>query len=177
MICLKLIQRMGLIEALFFVFAGVIVLAVSSMFFLKNIIHASFLLVLSMISLAGIYVLFGAEYLAVVQLLVYAGGIIILLAFGVMLTQQVKAGATPSGHHLVFPALVVAVSAAVSLASTISKGYSGATFEVMPPMTDQVREIGVLLMTDYLLAFELIAFLLLVVLVGASFYAKQSRVS
>ena len=164
---------MEMIEVLFFVFAAVVVISVSVLIFIRNVIHAAFLLVLALVSLAGIYVLFGAEYLAVVQLLVYAGGVVVLLAFGLMLTQQVKEGATPFTHHLLFPGILVAVTLAFALAKAIMQGEFSITSNQLV-VENPVKTIGYLFMTDYLLAFELIAYLLLVVLVGAAYYAKQS---
>jgi NADH:ubiquinone oxidoreductase subunit 6 (subunit J) len=165
------------IEVLFFVFAGVIVLGVLALIFSRLVIHAAFILVAIMVSLAGIYILFGAEYLAVVQLLVYAGGIVVLLAFGIMLTQQVKEGATPSGFHLLFPGLLIGVTIAFTLAKSLTNSAESLSIRASTTIEKPVRAIGFLFMTDYLLAFEMIAYLLLVVLVGASFYAKQSALS
>jgi NADH:ubiquinone oxidoreductase subunit 6 (subunit J) len=162
-------------EVFFFVFSGVILLGLLGMIFTKKVVYAAFLLVVVMVALAGIFVLFKADYLAVVQILVYAGGIVILLAFGLMLTQQIREGATPAAHHLLFPGLLVAVTVAFAFSVTIYQGsqlplkYHTGSWPNQP-----VRTIGQLFMTEYLLAFELIAYLLLVVLVGASYYAKQS---
>ena len=138
-------------------------------------VYGAFLLVVVLIALAGIFVLFKAEYLAIVQLLVYAGGIVILLAFGLMLTQQIREGATPAFHHLIFPGLVLFVTIGFALVYTIQTGADIPLRQSTQMWPDQpVKRIGQLFMTDYILAFELIAYLLLVVLVGASYYAKQS---
>ena len=164
-----------MIEILFFMFSGVILLGMIGLIFTKNVIHAAFILVVVLIALAGVYVVFQAEYLAVVQLLVYAGGVVILLAFGLMLTQQVKEGASITVHHLIFPGILLVVTVGFAFSKALMESQSllhkkGKNENIEEP----VWSIGKLLMTDYILAFELIAFLLLVVLVGASYYSHQS---
>ena len=167
-----------MIELFFFVFSGIIVAGLIGMIFTRKVVYAAFLLIVVMIALAGIFVLFKAEYLAVVQLLVYAGGIVILLAFGLMLTQQIKEGATPAAHHLIFPGLLLFVTVAFTFAYTIHQGIEIPLSYNTGSWPDQpVKTIGMLFMTDYIVAFELIAYLLLVVLVGASYYAKYSSKS
>ncbi len=160
-------------EALFYLFSAIIVIAVIWMIFIRNLIHATFLFLVVLLSLAAIYVLLQATFIAVVQLLVYAGGVVVLLAFGITLTRRSKDQRLLSGSHLLVPGGLLFFSLALIIVWIVSQIQSGSPSSVNPL---SIESIGILFMTDYLLAFELIAYILLVVLVGATYYAKQARI-
>lgn len=138
----------------------------------RNIIHAAYALALTLVGVAGLYVFIGAELLAVVQVLIYAGGVVILLAFGVMLTNRLKGEKllTETRNKLIGGLISVGLFAIlISLISNTSfERPLGSVNE------DQVEKIGISFLTEHLVAFELIAFVLLVALVGASYLAKMS---
>jgi NADH:ubiquinone oxidoreductase subunit 6 (subunit J) len=79
---------MELTTILFYLFSIVTVGAAAVMVFSKNIVHSAFALMFTLIGVAALYVLLYADFLAATQLLVYVGGILILILFGVMLTTQ-----------------------------------------------------------------------------------------
>ncbi len=162
---------MMLIDIVFYTFFLLAALAAVGILITKNVIHAAFYLVVCLISLAGLYVLFDATYLAVVQLLVYAGGVIVLLAFGIMITNR-SDGQLLSSSHLLLPG-ILAFGGVLVLFTIFTVKFSPGI--PVNPDSDQVQQMGIVFMTDYLLAFELIAYLLLVVLVGASYLAKSSQ--
>ncbi|MFY0686739.1 MAG: NADH-quinone oxidoreductase subunit J [Cyclobacteriaceae bacterium] len=141
--------------------------------FTNNVIHAAFMLVLVLVSFAGLYVLLNAEFLAVVQLLIYAGGVLVLMIFGIMLTNRPENGKMLTGHHLIFPGIVSAVGFLLIMLFVYQK--TDMELQVGERVEKQVSLIGISFMTEYLLAFELVAYLLLVVLIGAGYYAKSSR--
>lgn len=149
------------------VLLGVGVIVVS-----KNIIHAAYALALCLLGIAGMYVFLDAAFMAVVQILLYAGGVVILLVFGVMMTNRLRGEKVVSGtRNQVFGA-VVSFGVFGVLVHLISQGnfqYQSSISQV-----DQVKQIGLLFLTEHLVAFELIAFVLLVALVGAAYLAKQS---
>ncbi len=148
------------------------ILAAAGIVLVKDVIRAAVLLVVVLLSLAAIYALLKADLLAVVQVLVYAGGIVVLLAFGIMLTKRAKTGKLLSGRQLVLPATLVAGFFLFLLV----KMLVNLNIIQTPPkaFAYTISEIGIAFMTEYLLAFELIAFILLVVLVGATFIAQKS---
>ncbi|MEK6571394.1 MAG: NADH-quinone oxidoreductase subunit J, partial [Bacteroidota bacterium] len=78
---------MQLFDIVFYVFALVTVVSAFVVVFSKNIVHSAFSLLFTFFGVAGLYVLLNADFLAVTQLLIYVGGILILLLFGVMLTS------------------------------------------------------------------------------------------
>ena len=144
-----------------------------SLIFTKNLIYAAFLLALCLLGIAGFYVIYNASFLAVIQILIYAGGILILIAFGIMLTNRSPEGKVIVGHHLLFFGALVASGMALLIYALMDRPTI--LTQEFDQTTGQVKEIGIRFLTQYILAFELIAFLLLVVLVGASYLGKKSQ--
>ena len=154
-------------------FGLLIFLSGLTLIFTENLIHAAFLLALCLLSIAGFYVIYNASFLAVIQILIYAGGILILIAFGIMLTNRSPDGKVTVGYHLLFFGSLVTLGMALLIYALVGSSTIGPK-EVLQT-TGQVKEIGIRFLTQYILAFELIAFLLLVVLVGASHSGKKSH--
>lgn len=146
-------------------------LGVGIIVFSRNIVHAAYALCLTLVGVAGIYVMLSNELLAVVQIMLYAGGVVILLAFGVMMTNRLRGEKVISGTRNVI------LGAVISLGLFALLGYliTNASFDPKEVSSqEQIKTIGVSFLTDHLVAFELIAFILLVALVGAAYLAKQS---
>ena len=156
-----------------FFFGLLIFLSGLTLIFTENLIYAAFLLALCLLSIAGFYVIYNASFLAVIQILIYAGGILILIAFGIMLTNRSPDGKVIVGYHLLFFGSLVTLGMALLIYALMGSSTIGPQ-EVLQT-TGQVKEIGLRFLTQYILAFELIAFLLLVVLVGASYLGKKSQ--
>lgn len=154
------------------IFMGLLVLTgVSIILFTRNIIHAAYSLCLALIGIAGVYVLLLSELLAVVQVMLYAGGVVILLAFGVMMTNRLRGEKVLSGSRN----QIVGAILAIGLFGGLSYLISTATFNTWPVNEqDQIESIGISFLTDHIVAFELIAFILLVALVGAAYLAKNA---
>ena len=155
-----------------FVFGFMTLLGVGIIVFTKNIIHAAYALALTLIGVAGVYVILNADFLAVVQILLYAGGVVILLAFGVMMTNRLRGQKVLTESKNRWIGGLIAITSFIGLAYL----FSGFNSQMLNGsiQTDQVKQIGVALLTDHLVAFELIAFILLVALVGAAYLAKMS---
>jgi len=154
-------------------FGLLIFLSGLTLIFTENLIYAAFLLALCLLSIVGFYVIYNASFLAVIQILIYAGGILILIAFGIMLTNRSPDGKVIVGYHLLFFGSLVTLGMALLIYALMGSSTIGPQ-EVLQT-TGQVKEIGLRFLTQYILAFELIAFLLLVVLVGASYLGKKSQ--
>jgi NADH:ubiquinone oxidoreductase subunit 6 (subunit J) len=147
-------------------------ISAAAILFVKEVFYAALLLLVCLICVAGIFVTFSAEFLAVVQLLVYAGGVLLLLVFGIMLTvrsnpiDQKSASQNEVVSGLVaLSLLAVMIVALVGTLPSPSKGPN-----VLSP-----EDIGVLLMTRYAIPFEVAGMLLLVSLVGAIVAATQGK--
>jgi NADH-quinone oxidoreductase subunit J len=154
---------------------GFAVLVVST----KNTVHAVLFLVLNFLAVAALYVLLTAQFLAVIQVLVYAGGIVVLYLFVVMLVNLKR----PPEYHSApqrRPWLGFALSGAVlaQLAGILVLGGFGPATDSTAAQNSElalqnVERIGMLLYTDYLVPFEVASMLLLVAMVGAIILAKR----
>src|SRR6478735_578243 len=80
---------MTLFTIIFYFFVGLTALSSVSILFVRNVLYAALLLIICLLSLAGIYIMTGAEFLAITQILIYAGGVLVLIIFGIMLTGRV----------------------------------------------------------------------------------------
>lgn len=155
---------------------GFAVLVIST----KDTVHSILFLVLDFLFVAALYVLLGAEFLAAIQVLVYAGGIVVLYLFVVMLVnlkRPAEAHVDPSRRTRLGFGLAAAVLA--ELVVILAYGYVrpaaevGATAANAIPVTGNTEEVGWLLYTNYLIPFELASMLLLVAMVGAIVLAKR----
>ena len=165
---------MQLYDVTFFVFAFITVVSAFVVVFSKNIIYSAFSLLFTFFGVAGLYVLLQADFLAVTQILIYVGGILVLLLFGVMLTNKVINVELKSGTLHSLPALLLVAMLAGSLTGlfyTTWKGVPTPTRELLTTTTS----LGELLMTAYLLPFEVASVILLVALIGAAFTARRGR--
>ena len=166
-------------QILFYLFATVLVGAAIGVITARNPVHSVLFLVLAFFNSAVLWLLLGAEFLAIVLVLVYVGAVMVLFLFVVMMldinVEQAKSGFTryaPLG-------LVVLVIMAVELAQVIWVRHMGmiSADELAPMAADynNTRELGLLLYTDYFYAFELAAVILLVAIVAAISLTMRRR--
>lgn len=147
------------------------VIGIATIISTKNVIHAAYALCLTLISVAGIYVLLLSELLAVVQIMLYAGGVIILLVFGVMMTNRLRGEKVVSESKNVFLGALISIG----LFSVFSYLIANTSFDTSAvEANNQIDQIGISFLTEHVVAFELIAFILLVALVGAAYLAKMA---
>jgi NADH-quinone oxidoreductase subunit J len=164
---------MGLYDLIFYLFAAITVVSGIIVVNAKNIVHAAFAMLLTFFGVAGIYVLLGADFLAVVQIMVYVGGILILLLFGVMLTNKITNVEIRSGSIQVIPAIIgLAVFAAILFSIMTSTKWRSEQFEIPFTTTYQIGEV---LLSEYVLIFELFGILLLIALIGAASIARRDK--
>lgn len=169
----------------FYAFSALAIGAALTVLFTRNVMYAALCLFLTLLGVAALFVLQGADFLAVTQLLVYVGGVLVLLIFGIMLTHQRPHAAQNKIQttHLnqLWGGLVGAGLLALLLWVIANARFGilqSAPINVQPPHST-LRRVGIGLMTDYVLTFEIIGILLLVALVGAAYLAasqiKQRR--
>jgi NADH-quinone oxidoreductase subunit J len=165
---------MQLSDALFFVFALITVLSAFIVVFSRNMVYAAFALLFTFFGVAGLYVLLSADFLAVTQILIYVGGILVLILFGVMLTNRVVNVELKTGTIHAIPALVI-----VAIVAGTFAGLFYSTWKSVPPPAAAVgsttKTLGEMLMTSYLLPFEVASVVLLVALIGAALTARRTR--
>lgn len=158
---------------LFYVFALMSALSALGVVVSRNIVRTAVFLLFTLLGVGGLYFLLAAEFLAAVQLVVYAGGTLILIIFGVMLTSK-----SPfSRFEPKLPEVVIAVSVGSVLLIALVLGILSTTFRSQPFEPDRypVGLLGQTLLGDYLIPFELASVLLLVVMIGAAYLAKGRR--
>ena len=153
----------------FLVFAGMS--AIASLFTVttKNVVHAALGLAAALVGAAGLFILFGAEFVGLAQVLIYVGAVVILFLFGIMLTAtpgQRVADNDQRGFAALVALGVFGVLAAGILATFGSRTID---FEVAFPTT----ELGNALFTKWILPFEAVSILLLAALVGAIVLARR----
>lgn len=160
----------------FLVFAFISCGAALGMVITRNLLHAALLMFVVMFGLAGLYVLANADVLAVSHLLIYVGGVMILILFGIMLTQQ---RANEQTNKLVvlengkfFPMLIALVTF-YGWFKLIE--ISNLSTQVIPGDESKIRQIGFLLTTQYSFVFEWVGVFLLIALVGATYIAKKDE--
>jgi len=166
---------------LFYIFALLAAGSALGVVISRNIVRTAVFLLFTLVGVAGLYFLLSAEFLAAVQLVVYAGGTLILIVFGVMLTSkspyarfEPRLGEVVIGVCIASVLLVALVAAIVN---TIPEGKPAA-FADHPLPADAsypIDRLGTALLGDYLVPFELASVLLLAVMIGAAFLAKGRR--
>jgi NADH:ubiquinone oxidoreductase subunit 6 (subunit J) len=140
--------------------------------FSRTLIYSAFALLVTFFGVAGLYVLLGADFLAATQLLVYVGGILVLLLFGVMLTHKIYDLDLRTGTTQLASGLWVAGGLFVVLAAVALKTEWPAAARIPASTT---APIGRLFLGDYLLPFEAASVLLLVALMGAAMIVRRRR--
>src|SRR4249920_2009681 len=98
---------MDLFDYIFFFFAVITLASASIVVFSRNIIYSAFSLLFTFFGVAGMYVLLNADFIAVAQVLIYVGGILVLLLFGVMLTNKIVSVDMKTGMVQTVPAAIV----------------------------------------------------------------------
>lgn len=168
----------------FFLSAAITIGGALGVVFSKNLMHACVLLLGTLFGVAGLYACIGADFLAASQLVIYAGGVVILMLFAVMLTGGSADSSNKFGIEKI-PGMgstktyVFAAISVVIISLTVLKIMANfmKSFEQgeLPPFTSTVEEIGTLLVTDHVLAFEISSILLLGALVGAAVIARPRK--
>lgn len=137
----------------------------------RNIVRAAFLLMLTFWGVAGLYGMLAADFLMVTQLIVYVGGILVLILYGVMLSRRVTMAELPVGAFAIFAGLGGTVALGLFLFQVIRQTPWAAS--AAPSETATLAAIGELFLGKFLLPFELISVLLLAALVGAVILARK----
>lgn len=140
----------------------------------NNIVHAALSLVMSFLGVAGLYFQLQAEFLGLVQIMVYAGAISVLVIFAIMLVMDRDPEKTNMSHRINrWWGGLVAVLFAVLIGVAVKESH----FSVQAGSTDadRVGQIAELVLGNYVVAFEVAAILLLVAVVGAIILAKGAK--
>lgn len=156
---------------LFNLVAGGVVLSVIGVCVSRNIVRMAVWLFMCLGSVAMVYFMLAATFLGAIQLIVYAGGTLVLLIFGVMLTSKSPWARFDTPKVELVGAGVVCLALAVCLCTVLSRTTWAGTREIVPGAT--VAAIGERMLTTYLVPFEAAGVLLMIVMVGAAHLARQ----
>ncbi|MBI5906007.1 MAG: NADH-quinone oxidoreductase subunit J [Deltaproteobacteria bacterium] len=162
----------GPADVIFYAAAALTVGAAVLVAVLPNILYAAVALLFSFAGVAGLYVLLSADFLAATQVLVYVGGIVVLLLFAVFLSNRIAEAKITNPTHFRLPAAVICLVLFGVLSYTaVSTPFAVKKAVYLPTTAD----IGELLMTRYLLPFEVASVLLLAALIGAALISRPER--
>jgi NADH-quinone oxidoreductase subunit J len=158
-----------MIAALFYLFAAAAMGSAVGVVACRNLVRSAVCLLFTLVAVAGIYLLLDAEFLAAVQLVVYTGGILILIIFGILLTSS-----SPLARYSPSPGEIAAACglAAVLLLGLVVVIHTSAFLARPDAPLPTINDLGQALIGDYLFPFELASVLLLVVMIGAAFVAR-----
>lgn len=156
-------------EGIFYVIAGATVIGASGVVLARNVVHAALFLILALLAVAGVFLLLAADFLAIVQILIYGGAVTILVLFAMMLTRARDMPQALDGPQRPLAALAAAAFLGVSTLAIVSTDWPGET-EVITRIP--IEDIGRVLFRDWAVPFEIASLVLLVALVGAIILAR-----
>jgi NADH-quinone oxidoreductase subunit J len=162
--------------AIFLLLAAVAIVSAANILIQRHPIYSALSLILAFVALAGIYIQMHAEFIAVMQIVVYTGAIMVLFVFVIMLLNARAEEKVPDRVHVVryfgVPLVLLwVVEVGLVVSNTSSEGITVATETI--GLTSNTQLIGRLLYTQYALPFEVTSILLLVAIVGAIVMAKK----
>ena len=161
-----------------FIFYGFAFLTIASALVVvtvRNIVHAAFSLMVTLFGVAGLYVFLQADFLAATQVIVYVGGILVLILFGVMMTSgrlemriHIERGQLLLGGVVAVALLMLLLTVIANTPAWKNLTDDGTKF---PPTTERIGEL--ILNGPFLLPFEVVSVLLLVALIGAALISRK----
>jgi NADH:ubiquinone oxidoreductase subunit 6 (subunit J) len=168
---------MTLLKIIFYFFEILAALSAIAILFTRNVLYAALLLIICLLSIAGIYIMTGAEFLGISQILIYAGGVLVLIIFGIMLTGRVAGKPLEADSKNIF----VGSLGGLAFLFLLTYAINLTAFDFLPPPSDgdqrhHIEKIGVLIMSDYVAPFELAGILLLISLIGAAVIASFTKI-
>ena len=168
----RLIGLVHLVDLIFYLFAVMTVAGAAGCAFSRNIIYSAWSLLFAFMGVAGLYVFLGADFPAVAQVLIYIGGILVLILFAIMLTKQIGEDPKLTNAHLALPA---GAALAVVTIGTLTYMAVMAPWKIEPVQSYQPVSagLGIAFLTEYLLPFEVASVVLLAALVGAVIIARK----
>lgn len=160
-------------DLIFYLFSAIIIISAFIVVAARNIIYSAFSLLFTFFGVAGIYVLLQADFIAVVQVIIYVGGILVLIIFGVMLTNKITDVEIKTESIHIIPATIVTGVIGGTLVAIFTK----TDWRIVEPVNidKTVTEIGRYLVTHYVVLFELAGIILLVALIGSVMIARKEK--
>jgi len=159
---------------IFYLFAAITVCSAAFVVFTRNVIYSAFSLLFTFFGTAALYVFLSADFIAVTQVVVYVGGILVLLLFGVMFTNNIMQPGQKSEIFHVVPGTLLLAGIVGAMLYTFYTTHGWISSET-PMQGSIVERIGFETMSRYVLPFEMVSILLLAALIGAAFLARFDK--
>tara|TARA_B100000427_G_C15294809_1_gene501351 strand:- start:92 stop:586 length:495 start_codon:yes stop_codon:yes gene_type:complete len=139
----------------------------------NNLIYSAVSLLFTLLGIAGLYVFLWADFIAITQILIYVGGILVLIIFGIMLTHRITdvTLSQSSNQQILGGGIVLVIFLGLSYMILNTPWLQNSAVEPQ----ETIKQIGNLLMIDYLLPFEVASILLLAALIGAALLSRSSK--
>ena len=157
----------------FWAFAVLLVGAGLAVVLGKNLFHAVLWLALALVATAGIFLTLDAEFIAAVQVLLYAGGVITVVVFAIVVTERLVGEKLSQTNRRIGAGAIVSLGLLALLVRAIASAHVNLSRPPVP--AGLTRQIGTSLLTRHVLSFELLGVLLVVGLLGASYLARPEE--
>jgi len=158
---------------IFFILAIVAVVAGVGVIAQRSAVRSALFLLVNFCCLAGLYILLNAQFVGIVQVIVYAGAVVVLFLFVVMLLGMERAEESPDPRpYQWIAAVLLGVLLLAGMLWALIPAGTGPVQALVP--SDNVREIGAALLTDFVIPFEMASVVLLVAIIGAVVLAKKT---
>jgi NADH-quinone oxidoreductase subunit J len=159
-------------RAVFYFIAAIVVASAILVVTLRNVFHSALFLVLTLVGVAGTYIFLEAEFLAVVQVLLYVGGIMTLIIFAVMLTARIAGTEVRQTNEQKLVSLAVSLCILILFSGIIVTR----TWQIGPSgKSPGIEDIGMGILTEYAFPFEVVSIILLAALIGAIVISRKER--
>ena len=176
-------------QIMFYVFGAIVILSALMVVSMQNLVRSIFLFFVTLFAMAGLYVFAMADFVAVTQVVIYVGGILVLMLFAFMLSNKELLGTLKSRqkdflkfHHLpglllagTFLFILISVFADIDFENLTWIKNSIATNQNLKPTDNTVKAIGIQTMTGFLLPFEIVSIFLMMALIGAAHIARREK--
>lgn len=159
-------------EFIFYVVAAATVIGALGVVVARNVVHSALFLILALLGVAAVFILLSAEFLAIVQVLIYGGAVVILVLFAMMLTRVRDMPQALDGPQRPVAALAAGAFLATSVLAVVATDWPGETEEIT---VVPFRELGDALFRNWMVPFEVASLVLLVALVGAIILARSEE--
>ncbi len=156
-------------EVIFYFVAALTVLGALGVVLARNVVHSALFLIVALMAVAAVFILLSAEFLAIVQVLIYGGAVTILILFAMMLTRVRDMPGALDGPQRPFAAVAAVAFLVISIVAVVSAEWPGETEEVT---VIAFSDLGDKLFRNWAAPFEVASLVLLVALIGAIILAR-----
>jgi len=160
-------------DLIWYLFAAITVAAGLVVAFSRSVVHSGMSLLFALLGVCAMYLFLGADFLAITQIVVYVGGILVLVLFAVMMTNRIMS--TKLHDELVQPVPALAVSAVVLALMLLTIFRTAWPLAALGESQPTTAALGQKILTQYLFPFEFTSVLLLVAMIGAAMIIREKR--